>query len=217
MRRATLLALTLTLGVALAQNPFRDLAPAPEPDPEPTVSTPITIDIPDAPLPAPPTSVNGFPALPANGTYQPDGTTSATPPKATVNIPDHPVVLALPELNTFEHGALTIALRNPLHAAAGTNATAILAPLPTPVHEEQEPSALPEPAVEEGPWCVDAAVLATSGGQSPTALIRCDGATHLLRVGDLIPGTDASIEAIDPVSVTITRANHSHQLQLATN
>lgn len=216
MRRATLLALALTAGVALAQNPFRDLAPTPEPQEAPAQSTPITIDIPASQLPSPPLNVDGFPALPANGTL--GNTASGSTPAAAapvINVPDQPVVFDLPTLSgigqpTDRH----ITLRNPLHDFARQNATPLLKPLPTP--QAAQPTEEPETTGEEqGAWCVDAAVLATSGGRAPTALIRCDGATHLLRVGDLIPGTDATIETIDTLGVTITLAGQGQELQLA--
>lgn len=224
MRRATLLALTLVAGVALAQNPFRDLAPTPEPEPEPTTaSQPITIDIPDAPLPAPPLNIDGFPALPAPGALggAPGAPANAAAAGPTVNVPADPVVFDLPDLPapTLTDG-LQVALRNPLHAPNLRSANPLLQPLPAPtVATSEELTEAPEAAGEEPPagslFCVEGAVLATSGGQTPTALIRCEGATHLLRVGDTIPGTDATIESITTLGVTIARQGHDQQLLLA--
>lgn len=218
MRRATLLALTLTAGVALAQNPFRDLAPTPEPQEAPAQSAPITIDIPASQLPSPPLNVDGFPALPATGALgnANGGSAPAAAAAPVINVPDQLVVFDLPTLSGIgQPTAPHIALRNPLHDLALQSATPLVEPLPTPqgaAQSTEEPAATGE---EQGVWCVDAAVLATSGGRAPTALIRCDGATHLLRVGDLIPGTDATIQSIDTLGVTVTLAGQGRQLQLA--
>jgi len=223
VRRATLTALILVTGVALAQNPFRDLAPAPEPEEAPAANTPITIDIPASQLPTPPLNVDGFPALPAPGALggdTPSGSAGVTATAPTVNVPDEPVVFALPALPDLSApDALHVALRNPLHAPSAASAKPLLEPLPTPEVASEQPTEAPEAAGEEpvdgSVVCADAAVLATSGGHTPTALLRCGGATHLLRVGDTIPGTDATIQSIDTLGVTITREGQGRQLHLA--
>jgi len=204
-------------GVALAQNPFRDLAPIPEPEPQPTRSTPITIDIPNAPLPAPPTSIDGFPALPAPGAMNDNTLTTTAAPAKAVNIPNQSVILALPELNTLEPEPLEVTLRSPLLTPTSASIHPLLEPLPTPEPAREEMVSEPKPTEETDLWCEDAAVLATSGGQAPSALIRCGSATHLLRVGDTLPGTDATIKAIDSLGVTIARHGEGHHLHMATD
>lgn len=215
MRSVTLTALILMAGVTLAQNPFRDLAPPPEPEPEPVIIEPINIDIPEAPVPEPLSEVNGFPALPTPGAYE-SSDSQLTP---TVNVPTEPVVFTLPDLSRSQDDSdLSVSLRNPLYANNDSGIRPLTGPLPNLGQPTEEPEMQPETAENENAGlCVDAAVLATSGGSAPTALIRCDGITHLLRVGDAIPGSSVTIQEITPLGVTLTHEGQGTQLQLAQN
>jgi len=241
MRRAVLAALLLAAGAALAQNPFRDLATdAPPPaQQDPQRPTPITIDIPASQLPPPPLNVPALPEVPTA-----DASEEVAPPTLRVVLPNDVPVFALPALTATPYTPTrhAVTLANPVYTTAPPPATPLLAPLmlslnPTTPEVTNDASprdtqltghagvggpeglaAEPEAAVEEDPrdraWCEDAAALATTAGEHPTALVRCHDETLIARVGDRLPG-GATIAAIDAAGVTVERDGAAYRLPLA--
>ena len=221
MRRALLALLLLASATqALAQNPFRDLYEPPQPEVV-EAPAPIVINVPQSPLPAPPVMIDGFPVLPATGTIETEVAPSITVPDEAPVFPMG--ALALPEPDTYvaslrapgaTHSNLPAPIRAPVTPPAPQET-------PEPAQDEAQPeaetslTASPDDSEEAQAWCVDGAVLAVSGGPRPSALVYCGGQTHLLRVGDIIPGTTATITHIDASGVTLTRHESDQRLLLA--
>ena len=230
MRRGLLTLLLLaSTTAALAQNPFRDLYEPPQPEAE-AAPGPIVIDVPESPLPAPPVHIDGFPVLPPGGAAE-----SEAPP--TITIPDEAPVFPMLTPAPPEAEAYAAHLRAPdatIHGVPAPVRTPIALPEREPepeaeVEAETDPVAVaaeseetsmtasPDDNEEAQAWCVDGAVLAVSGGTRPSALVRCGGETHLLREGDTIPGTNASITSVDASGITVTQREGDQRLLLAAN